>query len=477
MKARLRTVSLALALGLALIVMTMLLAGLPTASAGSAIDLAVTMRAPAHRGAVRLTTPLIRLALTGEALEPGKVDLAILATAPEHVDAGATYEVNVSYANQGWVPALDNWVRVTLPAGTQFVAATYAGGEPRPPDEVDGRVLTWYIELLVANSSWGHILVAAATDEGLAEGETLEVEAEIGGSAEDSDTTNNTASVTSTVNYMAGSVKQVRARHAMPGDVLTYTITINLADQPGVGANGRLVTLTDTLPFSHQVRFLGWSGTLTGTQHEGQMLKWQGRVYPSEPRMLQYRLGVEGVVTPGTVISNVAMLGWTGHQVQLGPVTTVVTIPHGVLGLGPGQGGQLFHRHGVTLTVPPGAVSDTTRFQLGPLFTDTHPVSPPGGLLFANRAFVLNAYRFGEPVGHFGVPLTITMNYTDTDVAGLKRETLQVWTRSGPEGPWSRPDHPARVMSGTLAFTTTHLSQFALFGEGNHRIYLPLVAR
>jgi hypothetical protein len=407
----------------------------------------------------------------------GQIDLAVELKAPTYVDVGATYEVNLSYANLGWVPALDNWVRVTLPAGTQFVGATYAGGEPRPPDEVDGRVLTWHVELLVANSSWGHILVAAATDEGLAEGETLEVEAEIGGSTEDSDMTNNSASVTTTVNYMAGSVKQVRARHAMPADVLTYTITIDLADQPGVGANGRLVTLTDTLPFSHQVRFLGWSGTLTGTQHDGHMLKWQGRVYPGEPRMLQYRLGVEGVVTPGAVISNVAKMSWTGHQMQLGPVTTVVTIPHGVLGLGSNQGGQLTHRHGVTLTVPPGAVTDTTRFRLGPLYTDTHPVFPPGGLLFANRAFALNAFRFGEPVGQFSAPLTITMNYTDTDVAGLKRETLQMWTRSGPEGPWARLDGPARVISGVVRFTTTHLSQFALFGAGEHRIFLPLIRR
>lgn len=441
MKPGLRVASLALTGVLGLIAVGLLLSGLPIAHAGSDPDLAVEVKAPTY------------------------------------VDVGVTYEVNVSYANVGWVPAVDNWVRVTLPLGTQFVEATYTDGDPRPPDEVDGRELTWYKELLVANSAWGHILVTAATDEGLAEGEVLEVEAEIGGSLADSDTSNNTASVTSTVNYMAGSVKQVQARHAMPGDVLTYTITLNLADQPGVGANGRLVTLTDTLPLSHQVRFLGWSGTLTGTQIDGHMLKWQGRVYPSEPRMLQYRLGVEGVVTPGAVISNVAQIGWTGHQMQLGPVTTVVTIPYGVLGLGPQQGGQLVHRHGVTLTVPPGVVSDTTRFQLGPLFTDTRPVDPPGGLLFANRAFELNAYRFGEPVGHFGAPMTITMNYTDTDVAGLKRETLQIWTRSGPEGPWAQLDEPARVMSGTVTFATTHLSQFALFGDGEHHLYLPLVGR
>jgi len=36
---------------------------------------------------------------------------------------------------------------------------------------------------------------------------------------------------------------------------------------------------------------------------------------------------------------------------------------------------------------------------------------------------------------------------------------------------------PARVMSGALSFTTTHFSQFALFGQAEHRTYLPLVKR
>jgi hypothetical protein len=310
----------------------------------------------------------------------------------------------------------------------------------------------------------------------------LTTTASVGTSITETDTTNNEASAVSVIGAMAGSTKQVHARHVMPGDVLTYTITIKLAHQPG-GGMWQDVVLTDTLPFMHQVRFLGWSGALSGTVTEGtaeiphQMLRWQGRVQAGEPLTLQYRLGVEGVITPGTVISNVAMLGWEGGHMQLGPVTTVVTLPHGAMALGPYQGGQVYHRHGVTLTVPPGAVTDTTRFQFGPLFTDTYPTVPPGGLLFANRAFELNAFRFGDPVREFSRPLTITMNYTDADVAGLRRETLQLWTRTGPDGPWAMLCKPARVMSGTLAFTTTHLSQFALFGEAQHHIYLPQVLR
>ena len=162
---------------------------------------------------------------------------------------------------------------------------------------------------------------------------------------------------------------------------------------------------------------------------------------------------------------------------QLGPVATVVTVPHGVLGLGLNQGGQLHHRAGYTLTVPQGAVTDTTRFQLGPLFTDTRPIAPPGGLLFANHACEIHAFRFGDPVGSFSAPLTITMHYTDTDIAGLKVETLRLWTRAGPGDPWVVHGAPAYVTSGTMAFTTTHLSEFALFGEAKYHAYLPLVAR
>jgi hypothetical protein len=391
--------------------------------------------------------------------------------------------VNVSYANKGTAAAPDNWIQVTLPAGTQFVEATYIGGEPRPPDEVDDNVLTWHVTPLVADSTWGHILVSVQVDEGVAEGETLDVVAEIGGSAEESDTSNNVVTVSSSVQAMGGSMKQVQARHAMPADVLEYTITIGLPQTADGGSGKQWVTMTDTLPAQHQVRFLGWSGDISGTLIEGHKLRWQGQVQAGEPVQLRYRLGVEGGVTPGEVITNAAVLDWRGQgrQMQLGPATIVVTLPHGVMGVGPGQGGQVQHRYGIELEVPPGAVSDTTRFQLGPRPEDAPPIVPPGGLQFANRAFQVNAYRFGDPVGQFQAPLMITVHYSDTDVAGLRRETLRLWTRSGPGEPWARMGEPVRTISGTIAHTTTHLSEFALFGEPEeqttHWLYLPMVVR
>jgi len=390
-------------------------------------------------------------------------DLVVRAMAPVLVDVDSTYVVNVSYANGGWVQAVDNWVRVTLPEGTQFVGATFAGGEPRPPDEIDGRVLNWNVPLLVANSTWGHILVEARTDEGLAEGTVLDVLAEVGGSGGDADPKNNSITVASTVQELGGAMKRVHVREAMPADVLEYTITVDLPEgEPG---GKQLVTMTDTLPARQQVRFLGWVDSPSGVLTEGHRLYWQGEVQPGQPVQLRYRLGVEGDVPPGAIISNVAALRWQNREMQLGPVPTVFTVPHGVMGVGPGQGGQVGHRYGMTLTVPAGGVDDSTRFEIAPLDTEVEPIAPPGGLWYANRAFEMKAYRFGDPVGQFGAPMTITCAYSDRDVVGLKRETLRLWRREGPEGPWAMMDAPVRSAVGTIVHTTTHLSEFALFGE------------
>ena len=94
---------------------------------------------------------------------------------------------------------MDNWLRVTIPEAVQFVGATYVGGVARPPDLIDGNVLTWDIDRLVADSTWGHILIELGTDEGLANGLELTTVAEIGGSAAETDTENNLASEVTTV--------------------------------------------------------------------------------------------------------------------------------------------------------------------------------------------------------------------------------------------------------------------------------------
>ena len=438
------------------------------------------MRNMKHAAGLVLATGLglmvVALAVTGLAttLADGPVELVLDMRAPAHVAPDSEFVANIAYANVGTGDAPDVRVTAMLPDGAQFVTATDRLGAPLPPSSISDNVLVWNVGPLPANPCCNHILITEKVSSGLIEDAALTNTASITTTAVESNTTNNTASAVSIVCEMAGSVKQVHAGEVMPGDVLTYTIVISRARRSsGPMDNAPLyVGLTDTLPFSHQVRFLGWTSDVTGT-HEGQMLRWQDQVRAGEPLTLQYRLGVEGVVTPGTVLTNIAHLGWNMGHMQLGPVTTVVTLPHDARMIGP-NGDEWRHAHGVTLTVSPGAVTETTRFHFQPLLTGTQPVAGPPGLLFAHRAFELTAFRWGEGVHQFGQPLTITVHYNDTDVIGLKRETLRLWYRNGPGEPWAMLGEPARVMSGALAFTTTHFSQFALFAESKHRTYLPV---
>jgi hypothetical protein len=412
------------------------------------------------------------------ALTTTAVNLAVEIKAPEQVAVGDPFVANISYVNYGSTSYGNNLISAIIPEGTTFVASTDGSGDPIDYT-IDGNVVSWTDNFIIGDSTWYHIYLVLDVDESLPHGTPLTVTATIAPpeGVEDADPDDNTAKVVTYVSEMAGSGKHAHARIIEPGEVLTYTIRINPAKQFGGGENGRWVTLTDTLPFSHQVRFLGfnYSGTITNAaiDFDGWKLQWAGQVYAGEPLTMQYRLGVEGDVSPGTVITNVAKMQWAGHQMQLGPVTSVVTMSQGALALGPHQAGVLDH-DGVILDVPAGAVTDTTRFEIDPLPPDAPAIDPPGGLLFANRAFAVNAYRFGDPVLNFERPLTITVRFSDTDVAGLIRATLRLWTRQGAEEPWTQLGEPVQVMSNALAFTLDHLSHFALFGEGTYKVYLPL---
>ena len=418
-------------------------------------------------GALVLTVMSVRAETTAE------VDLAVTLHVPEHSAAEAVYTVNVAYENVETAPAPETHVTATLPIETQFISATDRWGAPLPPDMIDGNVLAWDVGTVPSGSCCDHILIALQTNAGLANETPLTTTVEIATTAIEADTTNNLAQAVSVVCDMAGSTKQVHAGWAMPGDVLTYTLQLQYQHRAGE-PNQRWVELTDTLPFSQQVRFLGWVGSITGTQHTSQALQWQGQLRTGEPFLLQYRLGVEMTFTPGTIITNGAVLRWSNGEMQLGPVTTVVTMPHYAYLFGP-NGGEWAHQYGVTLTVPPQAVTETTRFQFREM-SQTEIISGPPGLLWAQRAFELTAFRFGE-VPQFGQPITITLRYIDTDVIGLKRETLCLWYRNSVGDPWAMLGKPVRVMSGTLSFTTTHFTQFALFAEGAYQVYLPHLAR
>ena len=126
--------------------------------------------------------------------------------------------------------------------------------------------------------------------------------------------------------------------------------------------------------------------------------------------------------------------------------------------------------------VPPGAVSET----LDLLFTPLDEVSAPlPGRRPAAHAFVLEAQRQGEvlPGYPFGKPMTLTVDYTDADVKGLREGTLGLYVWDG--GAWSAAglEVVQRDLEGNrLAVAASRLGEFGLFAAPSS-IYLPLVLK
>ena len=131
-----------------------------------------------------------------------------------------------------------------------------------------------------------------------------------------------------------------------------------------------------------------------------------------------------------------------------------------------------------TVEIPSGAVTESTDLVYTALATTGY--ADPLNFSFAGHTFDLDAYRSNSLLYGFAfnVPVTITIYYSEADVAGLDEEVLSLHYWNGSAwvdaacGAYDR--HPDE---NWLAVPTCHLSQFALFGEREYLIYLPLVLR
>jgi hypothetical protein len=149
--------------------------------------------------------------------------------------------------------------------------------------------------------------------------------------------------------------------------------------------------------------------------------------------------------------------------------------------VGPDQGGILVYTdtHGLTTTVeiPPNVVSETTTVY----YTALPDVTSPSGFGFADHGFDLDAYRDNTPLATlaFSSAVTITLQYTDTDILAMEEDQLSLQTWDDATGAWvdaacgAYERHPSQ---NWLAVPICHLSRFALFGP-REEIYLPLVLR
>ncbi len=126
--------------------------------------------------------------------------------------------------------------------------------------------------------------------------------------------------------------------------------------------------------------------------------------------------------------------------------------------------------------IPSGAVTETVNLIYTPLPT----VTEPSGFSFAGHAFELEAYLAGShlPDFTFELPITVTLEYTDSDVVDITETTLLLLFYDGSEwvdaacGAYER--HPEE---NWLKVPICHLSKFGLFGKEFHFTYLPLTLK
>ena len=130
------------------------------------------------------------------------------------------------------------------------------------------------------------------------------------------------------------------------------------------------------------------------------------------------------------------------------------------------------------IQVPADAVSETTTLVYTPLDT----VTIPSNLSFAGHAFDLDAYRSGTlllPGFALSGAITVTLQYTDSDVTGLDETSLLLEYWNEATGAWTEAACGAYKRDpddNRLTVPICHLSRFALFGKGN-TIFIPVVLK
>jgi hypothetical protein len=149
-------------------------------------------------------------------------------------------------------------------------------------------------------------------------------------------------------------------------------------------------------------------------------------------------------------------------------------------------GGSLTNRDGsVALTFPPNAVTTPITVTYSGLDAPTQSL---GSAQSAGHSFLLEAHdSTGQPVTHFAQPYTLTIRYTDAELAalGIAEADLNLAFRDGSAWVNVLPCAGCGVdaINNRLTAVLDHFTEFALLsgvptaGDGKIRLYLPMVRR
>ena len=142
------------------------------------------------------------------------------------------------------------------------------------------------------------------------------------------------------------------------------------------------------------------------------------------------------------------------------------------IAVSPSFGGRLHSADGkVIVDFAPGAVADLAVASYRPV-TEVLPIprNPVGPIFDLNATW----YGSGAPVENFLRPVTITVKYSEDDLAGVSepRLALHYWDGSG----WVEVPTRVEVSQNEAIAEVRHFTIYALL-ERRHKVYLPLVIR
>ena len=125
----------------------------------------------------------------------------------------------------------------------------------------------------------------------------------------------------------------------------------------------------------------------------------------------------------------------------------------------------------VAFLFPAGTVTRPTEIRFTPRATSELTPGP----LIGVTAFTLVAYRGGQPISMTPLlPITVTWQYADTDVAGLDEDSLGLYRMTG-DNRWQRVFCPAQQRQpevNRLSTCTQQLGEY-VFGQG-YVLYMPI---
>jgi len=228
-------------------------------------------------------------------------DIELSLSGPTTVLPGGSLNFIISYHNAGPSVAEDLQITLTLPDGTQFVSASSA------PISNSGQILTLWIGSLAAGQG-GSLSVQVAVLSSVPTGTTLTTIAQATTDSSETNTANNSASLTTTVGTATQS-PQLRAIQtaslvedtppvgASPGDTVEYSATItNTGPVAATGVVFRLTPDPNTTLIENSA--IATAGTLFANS---QIRVDVGALAPNASATIQCRVRIKSSLPQGTV--------------------------------------------------------------------------------------------------------------------------------------------------------------------------------